>query len=135
MNAHVPLVRLIGSSLLAVTAAAALVLAALMFFAAWATGSRLTGWVADVGTVAVLIIAALALGYAFLAAYAAREEWRARPLGRMLGLAVALIAVLAAGTTLLVGNVAESTVLLYLAMGLGIATAIPMLLPDGMTAS
>lgn len=133
MNAQVPLVRLIGSSLLAVTAAAALVLAALMLFAAWATGSQVSGWVADIGSVAVLVVAALALAYAALAAYAAREEWRARPLGRMLGLAVALIAVLAAGTTLLVGNVAESTVLLYLAMGLGVATAIPMLLPDGTT--
>lgn len=133
MDGHVPLVRLIGSSLLAVIAASALVLAALMFFAAWATGSQLSGWVADVGTVAVLIVAALSLGYAILAAYAAREEWRARPLGRMLGLAVALIAVLAAGTTLVVGNVAESTVLLYLAIGLGVATAIPLLLPEPMT--
>jgi hypothetical protein len=132
MNAQVPLARLIGSSLLAVIAASAVVLAAMMFFAAWATGSQLGGWVADVGTIAVLVIATLALGYAVLAAYAAREEWRARPLGRMLGLAVAIIAVLAAGTTLLVGNVAESTLLLYLAMGLGVATAIPLLLPEPM---
>jgi hypothetical protein len=48
----------------------------------------------------------------------------------MLGLAVAIIAVLAAGVTLLVGNASESTLPLYLAIGLGVATAIPMLLPD-----
>jgi hypothetical protein len=130
MDAHVPITRLVGSSLLAVIAAAALVLAALMAFAAWATGSQLTGWVADAGTAAVLIVAVLALAYAALAAYATWQTWRAQPLGRMLGLAVAIIAVLAAGTTLLVGNASESTLLLYLAIGLGVATAIPMLLPD-----
>jgi len=133
MDAHVPLVRLVGSSLLAVIAAAALVLAALMSFAAWATGSSLTGWMADAGTVAVLIIAGLAVAYAALAAYATWETWRARPLGRMLGLAVAIIAILAAVTTLLVGNAGESALLLYLAIGLGVAAAIPMVLPDGPT--
>lgn len=99
--------RLVGSSLLAVIAAAALVLAALMSFAAWATGSQLTGWVADAGTAAVVIIAVLAVAYAALAAYATWQTWRARPLGRMLGLAVAIIAVLAAGTTLLMGTASE----------------------------
>lgn len=130
MDAHVPITRLVGSSLLAVIAAAALVVSALMLFAAWATGSRLTGWVADAGTAAVLVIAGLAVAYAALAAYATWQTWRARPLGRMLGLAVAIIAVLAAGTTLLVGSADESALLLYLAIGLGVATAIPMLLPD-----
>ena len=130
MDAQMPLVRLIGSSLLAVIAATALVFTSLMLFAAWATGSQLNGWAADVGSVAVIVIAGLAFMYAGVAAYAVRQEWRARPVGRMLGLAVALIAVLAAGTTLLVGNAAESTLLLYLAMGLGVATAIVMLLPD-----
>ena len=43
---------------------------------------------------------------------------------------LASIAVLAAGTTLLVGSAGESALLLYLAIGLGVATAIPMLLPD-----
>lgn len=130
MDAHVPIARLVGSSLLAVIAAAALVLAALMALAAWATSSQRSGWVADAGTAAVLIIAALAVAYAALAAYATWQTWRARPLGRMLGLAVAIIAVLAAGTTLLVGSAGESALLLYLAIGLGVVTAIPMLLPD-----
>lgn len=76
METHVPIVRLVGSSLLAVIAAASLVLAVLMFFAAWATGSQLSGWVGGVGAVAVLVIGALAVAYGALAAYAAREEWR-----------------------------------------------------------
>jgi len=133
METHVPIVRLVGSSLLAVIAAASLVLAVLMFFAAWATGSQLSSWVGGVGAVAVLVIGALAVAYGALAAYAAREEWRARPVGRMLGLAVAIVAVLAAGTALLVGDVAESTFLLYIAMGLGIATGVSMVLPDQAT--
>jgi hypothetical protein len=130
MESRIPIVRIVGSSLLAVIAAASLVFAVLMFFAAWVTGSQLSGWVGDVGTVAVLMIGVLAVAYAALAAYASLAEWRARPVGRMLGLAVAVVAVLAAGTGLLVGDVAESAVLLYLAIGLGVATAIPMLLPD-----
>jgi len=51
----------------------------------------------------------------------------------MLGLAVAIVAVLAAGTALLVGDVAESTFLLYIAMGLGIATGVSMVVPDQAT--
>jgi amino acid transporter len=130
MNAQMPIVRLVGSSLLAVLAAAALVLAVLMFFAAWATGSELTGWVANIGTVAVLVFAILFLVYAGVAAYAVREEWRARPLGRMLGLAVAVIAMLAAAVTLVMGNATEATELLYMAIALGAVTAVAMLLPD-----
>ena len=48
----------------------------------------------------------------------------------MLGLAVAIMAVLAAGSTLLIGTAGETALLLDLAIGLGVATAIPMLLPD-----
>lgn len=134
METRVPLVRLIGSSLLALLAAASLVVAVLMFYAAWATGSQVAGFAGDVGTVAILVIAVLALAYAALAAYASLEEWRARPIGRMLGLVVAAVAVLAAATALLVGEVAESAILLYILMGLGIATAIPMIVPEEGTA-
>lgn len=130
MNSAPSTVRLIGSSLLAVIAAASLVLALFMLLAARVTGLQLSGWVADSATGAVLVVAVLALVYAGVAGYAARAEWLARPLGRMLGLAVAVIAILAAGTTLLIGSAGDSTPLLYVAIGLGMATAIALLLPD-----
>jgi len=62
-----------------------------MSFAAWTTASQLSGWLADAGTAALLLMALLAAAYAALAAYATWQTWRARPLGRMLGLAVAVI--------------------------------------------
>lgn len=130
MNPAPSIVRLIGTSLLAVIASASLVLALFMLLAARVTGLQLGGWVADSATGAVLIVAVLALVYAGVAGYAARAEWMARPLGRMLGLAVAVIAILAAGTTLLVGSATDSAPLLFLAIGLGVATAVAMLLPD-----
>jgi hypothetical protein len=134
MNAQLSMGRLLGSSLLGVLAAAALTVAGLMVVGAWSVGSRHAGWAMDAGSSAMLIIAVLALAYAVVAGYAAREVWRARPAGRVLGLTVALVAILAAGATLLVGNATtQTTLLLYLAIGLGLATAIPLLIPDQAT--
>jgi hypothetical protein len=122
-------VRLIGSSLLAVLATAALVIAVFLYFAAWVTGTEMTGWVADVGTVAVVITASLALVYGLVAAYGAWATWRDRSIGRMIGLAASIVAILASGTTLLVGEVAGREPLLYVAMGLGAVTAVTMIVP------
>jgi hypothetical protein len=41
-----------------------------------------------------------------------------------------MVAVLAAGIALLVGEVAGSEIVLYIAMGPGVATAIPLVLPE-----
>ena len=130
MEGRIPTVRLIGSALLAVLAVAALVVAVFLFFAAWATGTELTGWVADVGTVAVVITASLILAFGIGAAYAAWATWIDRPIGRMIGLAVALVTMLASGATLLVGEVAQSEALLYIALGLGAVTAVAMIVPE-----
>jgi hypothetical protein len=121
--------RLVASSLLVVLAAASVVLAAVAPLGAWATGSRPSAGIGMVGTVSVLIACVLALAYAALTAYAALQEWRARPVGRMLGLAAALVAALAALTALLTGEFAESAVLLLMAIGLGSVTALVLLLP------
>lgn len=130
MERQIPLARLVGSALLGVLAASSFVFAVLLLFAAWATGSALTGWVGVVGTGAVLTIALLAFLYAAAAAYAARQEWLARPIGRVIGLVVAIVAVLAAAITLMVGHVTDAEIVLYLAAGLGIATVIPLLVPE-----
>jgi hypothetical protein len=131
MERNVSMARVIATSLLGVIAVTGLVLGVLLLFAAWVTNSTLSGWVGDTSTVAVVIIAILSLAYALLAGIAARSEWLGRRAGRPLGLIVALVAVLAAVSTLLVGNVDESASLLYLAAGLGVLTAIPLLVTEG----
>ncbi len=84
MNRAIPMTRLVASSLLVVLAAASVVLAAMALLGAWATGSRLSAGIGEVGTVSVLITCVLALVCAALTGYAALQEWRARPVGRML---------------------------------------------------
>ena len=129
MNRAIPMTRHVASSLLVVLAAASVVLAAMALLGAWATGSRLSAGIGEVGMVSVLITCVLALAYAALTGYAALQEWRARPVGRMLGLAAALVATLAALAALLTGEFWESAVLLLMAIGLGSVTALVLLLP------
>ena len=135
MEGRISIVRLIGSSLLAVLAVAGFIVAVFLYFAAWATGKEITGWVADIGTVAVVITASLTLAFGIGAAYAVWAMWLGRPIGRMVGLAVAIVTVLASGAVLLVGEVAESETLLYIAMGLGAVTAVAMIVPESVVAS
>lgn len=107
-----------------------------LLFAAWAIQRDSgNGPFEDVGTVATAIIGILTIAFAFGAAFAAREEWLGRPLGRMLGLVVAVVALLAAVVTLLIGKLNGTEPLFYIGAGLGLLTAIPLLVPDSRTSA
>jgi hypothetical protein len=121
---------LIASSLLGVLSVAGLVTGAFMLFGAWVIRLESTGHGHEIGTGAAILVGGLLIGFAGLAAIAAREEWRGAPHGRVLGLIVGLVAALAAATALLVGHVGESRPLLYVAIAIA-ATAIVALLAEG----
>lgn len=124
---HRSLAALVASSLLGVIAVAALVTGVFFVFGAWTTQRAATGMAFDVGAIAALIIGVLTIGYAVLAALAAREEWLSRPTGAVFGLVVALVAVLASLVSLVEGRSQEAEELLYMAAGLGAGTALAVL--------
>ncbi|HET8776209.1 MAG TPA: hypothetical protein VFN76_00980 [Candidatus Limnocylindria bacterium] len=122
------LASIVASSLLGVIAVAALVTGVFFYFGAWvAQQTPGTASIVDVGTTAALISGTLTIGYAAFAAFAARDEWLARPRAFVYGLIVALVAVLAAVVALVAGRANESEALLYIAAGLGSATAMALL--------
>jgi hypothetical protein len=81
-----------------------------------------------VGASAALVIGVLILAYAAFAAYAARDEYLARPRAIVFGIIVAAVAVLASLVALLEGRSNEAENLLYIAGGLGIVTLVVVLL-------
>jgi hypothetical protein len=119
---------LVASALIGLIAAASLVTGALMFFGAWATSTQTIGPVSDIGTAAALLIGGLTVVFGAFAAYAARETWRGRPHGTILGLIAGAVTVLAAVAALLEATVTQGELLLYIAVGLGIATMAAALL-------
>lgn len=118
----------VASSLLGVIAVAALVTGVFVIFGAWTT--QQVGGAAsyvNVGVTAAIVIGVLTIGYAGFAAFAARDEWLARPRGVVYGLVVAVVAILAAVIALLEGRAHESEALLYIAAGLGVGTTAALL--------
>jgi hypothetical protein len=130
MEGHRSQVSFLASALLLVTAAAALVAGAFLLFAAWVIWRDTVPVHDQVGTVSTVLIAILTLGISGVAVVAAHDEWVGRPRGRMLGLAVAAVVLLGSVSAILVGRLGETEPLLWIACGLAIATAIPLLVPD-----
>ena len=129
MEGHRSQVGFLASALLLVTAAAALAAGTFLLFAAWVIW-RDAGQLDDrVGTVSTVLIAIVTLGIAGVAVVAAHDEWVGRPRGRMLGLVVAAVVLLGSVGAILVGP-GETEPLLWIACGLAIATAIPLLVPE-----
>jgi hypothetical protein len=118
MNSRRTLTSLLASSLLGVIAVAAGVTGVLSVFGWWVSLEHGVG----VGASAALVIGVLIL------AYAARDEYLARPRAIVLGIIVAAVAVLASLVALLEGRSNEAENLLYIAGGLGIVTLVVVLL-------
>ena len=123
---------LIGTSLLGVIAVCAVVVGIFLLFGAWTIWRGVeTNGLADVGLAGALTLGLLSIAFGAIAVAAAYEEWLGRALGRMMGLIVAVVVLLTAVVTLLVGNIdAAVEPLLYLLGGLGVVTAIPLLIPE-----
>ena len=124
MNSRRALTSLLASSLLGVIAVAAAVTGVLFVFGWWVSLEYGVG----AGAGAALVIGILILGYAALAAYAARDEYLDRPRAIVFGIIVAAVAVLASFVALLEGRANEAETLLYIAAGLGIVTLVAVLL-------
>jgi hypothetical protein len=116
----------VAAALLGVIAVAAYVTGVLFMFAAWAANEVVIGSFNDIGSVATVVIGLLILVYGGLATYAARKEWTERPVGRVMGLIVALVLVLTSVIVLTVGEPADGTPLLAIAAGLGVLTLVPL---------
>jgi hypothetical protein len=86
------------------------------------------GFVRDVGTAGSVVIGSLLLAFAAIAAFAARDEWLGRPRGNAIGLVVAIATVLAAVVAMLQVSVGRWDTVLAIAAGLGIVTAVAILL-------
>jgi hypothetical protein len=124
-------VPFLATALLGVIAVSAFVAGVFILFGAWVTQHDAGGGLFDeVGTVGATLVGVLTIVFALLAALAAHEEWLGRPRGRMLGLVVAIVAVLTAVVVLLVGNVDGRESLFYVAAALGVVTALPLLVPE-----
>ena len=128
MNQHRAIAPLLASSLLGVTALAALVGGIACIFGAWANQMVSVGFVRDVGTAGSLITGVLLLAFAAMAAMAARDEWLERPRGTALGLVVAIATVLAAVVAMLQVSDSRWDTVFFVAAGLGIVTTVTILL-------
>jgi hypothetical protein len=120
----------ISVSLLGSIAIAALVTSVVFFFGAWVVTDGANGLMPNVGGTAALLLGLLVLGFGVLAAAASRLLWIGRPAGRVLGLVVGIVATLSAVTALVIGDVPQSAPLLWVVVGLGVATMVPLVLPD-----
>jgi uncharacterized membrane protein len=124
----------IGTALLGVIAICAVVVGVFLLFGAWTMWrGEVTSSLDEVGVAGAVMLGVLSIAFGAMAAAASYEEWVGRAVGRMLGLIVAVVVVLAAVVTLLVANIDSATEpLFYVLGGLGIVTAIPLLVPDRM---
>ncbi|HEX6128993.1 MAG TPA: hypothetical protein VF071_08240 [Candidatus Limnocylindria bacterium] len=129
MRNEVPIPRLLASALLGILAVIAVVFAVLMFFAAWTIGSDGRGF-GDAGVAWILTLAVLVVAYGLMAAWAARDEWLGWARGRLLGLIVAGVAVLAAVLALVTADLRGQEALLYILAGLGLLTIVPLIIPE-----
>jgi hypothetical protein len=122
---------LVAASLLVVVAMSAFVAGVFILFGAWVVARGAGGGALDdVGAVGAGLVAILAIAFGVVATAAAHEEWLGRPRGRMLGLVVAVVALLAAVVPLLVARVNGNEPLFYLLGGLAVVTAVSLLVPD-----
>jgi hypothetical protein len=125
---------LVAASLLVVVAMSAFVAGVFILFGAWVVArGGVGGALDDVGAVGAGLVAILAIAFGVLATAAAHEEWLGRPRGRMLGLVVAVVALLAAVVPLLVTRVNGNEPLFYLLGGLAVVTAVSLFVPDPRT--
>lgn len=129
MDTRHPAGTLISASLLGTTAVAGMVSGAIFIYAGWAVTEGAFGIVTHVSGSAPLLIGLLLFGYAALAGVAAWLLWTGRPAGRLLGMVVGIVAVLAAMAALISGNVQDSAPLLWIAAALGVTTVVPLLVP------
>jgi len=130
MDRHRSQVTLVATSLLGVVAMSAFVAGVFILFGAWVVArGAVGGALDDVGAVGAGLIAILAVAYGVVATVAAHEEWLGRPRGRMLGLVVAVVALLAAVVPLLVARLNGNEPLFYLLGGLALVTAVSLLVP------
>jgi hypothetical protein len=122
---------LVATSLLGVVAMSAFVAGVFIVFGAWvvARGGG-GGALDDVGAVGAGLIGVLTIAFGVVATAAAHEAWLGRPRGRMLGLVVAIVALLAAVVPLLVGRLDGTQPLFYLLGGLAVVTAVLLIVPD-----
>jgi hypothetical protein len=121
---------LVATSLLGVVAMSAFVAGVFILFGAWVVASGVVGGALDdVGAVGAGLIGVLAIAFGVVATIAAREAWLGRPRGRMLGLVVAVGALLAAIVPLLVARVNGNEPLFYVLGGLAVVTAASLLVP------
>jgi hypothetical protein len=111
----------VASSLLGVISMAAVVSAAFVLFGAWVAGRGDTGLAIGVGVAGAALVGVLLLGFGILAGLAARDTFRNRARGAVLGLVTSITAILAATAALLEGSTTTAEVLLYIAIGLGVA--------------
>jgi hypothetical protein len=70
----------------------------------------------------------LLLGFGVVAAITACDEWLARAHAPVLGLIVGIVAILAATTTLLTATVGDLVALLAIAISLGVATIVAVVM-------
>ena len=120
----------IATSLLGVLTAALFITAAFILFGAWVLwrgGGPDRDEVAAVGTA---LVAILTLAVGAVAAVAVRDEWLGRERGRMLGIVVAFVVVLAVAVVLMAGRPHGSEPLLWLGGGLAFVTALSLIVRD-----
>ena len=123
MERHRTQLTVIATSLLGVLTAALFIAAVFILFGAWVLW-RDTGPGDDaVATVATVLVAVLTLAVAAVAAIAVRDEWLGRERGRMLGIVVAFVVVLATVVALIVGRPHGMEPLFWLGGGLAAVTA------------
>jgi hypothetical protein len=131
MDRYRSLATLVATSLLGVVAMSAFVAGVFILFGAWVVARGAVGGApGDVGAVGAGIVAILAIAFGVVATAAAHEAWLGRPRGRMLGLVVSVVALLAAVVPLLVARVNGNEPLFYLLGGLAVVTAVSLLVPE-----
>ncbi len=131
MDRYRSLATLVATSFLGVVAMSAFVAGVFILFGAWVVAQGAVGGaVGDVGAVGAVLLATLAIALGVVATAAAHETWLGRPRGRMLGLIVAVVALLAAVVPLLVADVNGNEPLFYLLGGLAVVTAVSLVVPE-----
>jgi hypothetical protein len=127
---HRTQLTVIATALLGVLTTALLITGAFVLFGAWVLW-RDTGPGDDqVATVGTALVAILTFAVGAVAAIAVRDEWLGRDRGRMLGIVVAFVVVLAVAAALMVGRLHGTEPLFWLGGALAVVTALLLVVRD-----
>ena len=130
MEQHRTQLTVMATALLGVLTAVLGISGAFIAFGAWVLWRDAGAGGDQTAAIGTALVAILTFGAATVAAWAARDEWLGRDRGRMLGIVVAFVVLLAVVCVLMIGRLHGTEPLFWIGGGLAVVTALLLIVRD-----